>query len=115
MSEPTVRLEILIPHEDARSVRTVLSSLEREWTEQHRVHGGWSGHRYWRLWLMLPEDQLHDVIDSVQKASPPRQVWYHPRHGWATDAWLHPTTITLTGAVFTWWPVTTTAQSSEPS
>ncbi len=115
MSEANVRLEILIPHEDARAVRRVLRAERLEWTEQQRVHGGWSGHRYWRLWLMIGEHQLDGVIDAVQKVSPPRQVWYHPRHGWAIDVWLHPTTVTLSGAVFTWWPVTTTAHFSGPS
>ncbi len=112
MSEANLRLEILIPHEDAKAVRRVLVDQQREWTEQQRVHGGWSGHRYWRIWLMIPAAHLDNVMSAVRKVSPPRQVWYHPRHGWAIDVWLHPTTVTLSGAVFTWWPVTTTAHSS---
>ena len=103
-----MRLEILVPHEDARAVRQTLTKMGRDWTEQHKVQGGWSGHRYWRLWLMIPESALDRVVAAVRIAAPPRELTYHPHHGWAIDAWLHPTTVTLQGAVCTWWPVKTT-------
>ena len=106
-----LRLEALIPRDDAPAVRQALRHQGWDWTESC-VHGGWTGRRYTRFWLMIHSDQLETVRTVITQAAPPRQVWYQPRHAWAIDAWLHPTPITLQGAILTWWPVTMPAPAS---
>ena len=98
------QLTALIPHHDIAAVRRVLRQTAWDWTEQ-RVRGGRTGLRFWHLSLILPESDRYRAAALLRQTSPSRSVWYRPRHGWAIDSWLHPTPVTLQGAVIAGWPV----------
>lgn len=100
-----IRIEALVPQENSVAVRKMLQQNAWDWTESS-AKGGWSGHHYTRFWLMVPETDRNAVIQAIHHAAPPRTALYHPRHSWDLAAWLHPTHVTIQGAVITWWPVT---------
>ena len=100
-----IRIEALVLQENCNAVRHILRHNGWEWTESPAT-GGWSGHRYTRFWLMVPETDRDAIIQTIHDAAPSRMALYHPRQSWDLATWFHPTHITIQGAVITWWPVT---------
>lgn len=105
---------VWVPRSDARSVRRALIQHGFAFTH-HAVRSGRWDRPWTQFWLITAAESVPLLIDLLRRLSPPRTVRYHSPHGWHTDAWLHPTTVTLQGALCTTWAVdTTTVVGLEP-
>lgn len=98
---------VWVPRSDARQVRRALIQHGFAFTH-HAVRSGHWDRPWTQFWLVTDTESVPLLIDLLRRLSPPRTVRYHSPHGWHTDAWLHPTTVTLQGALCTTWAVDTT-------
>lgn len=94
----------LVPAHDAHAVRRALRQRGFAFTTQ-KARGGLWHTAHWIFWLIVPAKAAVDAEGIIRDASPPRTVHYHSPHGWHADAWLHPLTVDLQGAVVAAWAV----------
>lgn len=98
---------VWVPRADARRVRQALIQHDFAFT-CHTVRSGHWDRPWVQFWLITAAESVPLLTALLRRLSPPRTVRYHSPHGWHTDAWLHPTTVTLQGALCTTWAVDTT-------
>ncbi len=94
----------LVPSHDVSAVQRALRQTHQEFTLQ-KAHGGWFHSPYTVFWIMVELSMVHSIAQLIHDTSPPRTVPYRSTHGWHTDVWLHPTHITLQGAVTASWHI----------